>query len=213
MMGFQHGSKHRGVVPALCAAAMMLAMALPAGSADFAEQQQLVDKAKLTLEAFTADPALKDPLRDLGPQARALFIIPQFMRGAFIFGGAGGSGVLLVRHEKSGTWGQPVFYNIGSASFGLQIGADVSEIVLVVRTTKGLEKFYSSDFKLGGNAGMAAARWELARPGMGSQRTSFRTPDRRAPSREWRSKARSSTSPMPRMPPTTANRCARSTSS
>ncbi|HEY7532699.1 MAG TPA: lipid-binding SYLF domain-containing protein, partial [Nitrospiraceae bacterium] len=118
-------------------------------------QQQLVDKARLTLEAFAADPDLKEPLRELGPQARALFIVPQFVRGAFIFGGAGGSGVLLVRDERTGKWGQPVFYNIGSASFGLQVGADVSEIVLVVRTRKGVEEFYRSDFKLGGNVGMA----------------------------------------------------------
>lgn len=128
-----------------------------ARAGDSAEQQQLVDKAKLTLEAFAADPSLNDLLRDLGPQARALFIVPQFMRGAFAFGGAGGSGLLLVREERTGKWGQPVFYNIGSASFGLQIGADVSEIVLVVRTTKGLEEFYSSDFRLGASAGMAVA--------------------------------------------------------
>lgn len=139
-----------GLMPVLTAV-----IPAPARAGDFAAQQQMVDKAKLTLEAFAADPSLKEPLRELGPQARALFIVPQFMRGAFIFGGAGGSGVLLVRDDKTGKWGQPVFYNIGSASFGLQIGGDVSEIVLVVRTTKGLEEFYRSDFKLGGNAGMA----------------------------------------------------------
>jgi len=126
-----------------------------ARSAGFSEQQQLVDKAKMTLEEFAADPGLKGALQDLGPHSRAVFIIPQFMRGAFVFGGAGGSGVLLVRNEKSGKWGQPVFYNIGSASFGLQIGGDISEIVLVIRTPKGLEEFYSNDFKLGPNAGMA----------------------------------------------------------
>lgn len=124
-------------------------------SGDFAEQQILVDKSKLTLEAFAADPSLKGAIGDLSREARALFIIPQFMRGAFIFGGAGGSGVLLVRDEKTGKWSQPVFYNIGSASFGLQVGGDVSEIVLVVRTKKGLEEFYLNDFKLGANAGMA----------------------------------------------------------
>lgn len=127
----------------------------PAQSADPMEQQQIVDKAKMTLEAFAADPGMKAAIQDLGPQAKALFIVPQFMRGAFVFGGAGGSGVLLVRDDKTGKWGQPVFYNIGSASFGLQIGGDVSEIVLVIRTTKGLEEFYSADFKLGANAGMA----------------------------------------------------------
>ena len=124
-------------------------------SAEATMQQQLVDKAQLTLEAFASDPQLKDQLKGLSKEARALLIIPQFMRGAFIFGGAGGSGVLIARHEKTGKWGDPVFYNIGSASFGAQIGADVSEMVLVVRTKKGLEEFFTDDFKLGANAGMA----------------------------------------------------------
>jgi lipid-binding SYLF domain-containing protein len=124
-------------------------------AADPAEQQRLVDKATLTLEAFAADPGLKAALREWSPETRALFIVPQFIRGAFVFGGAGGSGLLLVRDEKTGNWGDPVFYTIGSASFGLQIGGDVSEIVLLVRTTKGLEEFYRSDFKLGADAGMA----------------------------------------------------------
>jgi lipid-binding SYLF domain-containing protein len=77
------------------------------------------------------------------------------LRGAFIFGGAGGSGVLLVRDEKSGQWSEPAFYTIGSASFGLQIGGDVSEIIMVVRNQKGLEEFYRTDFKLGGDVSMA----------------------------------------------------------
>jgi len=142
----------------------LLAVAIPIGmtvaptmssSADLAEQQRLVDKATLTLEAFAADPGLKAALREWAPETRALFIVPQFIRGAFVFGGAGGSGLLLVRDEMTGNWGDPVFYTIGSASFGLQVGGDVSEIVLLVRTTKGLEEFYRSDFKLGANAGMA----------------------------------------------------------
>ena len=134
---------------------LVLFGAPPASSAEGATQQQLVDKAQLTLEAFTSDPRLKDQLKQLNKEARALFIVPQFLRGAFIFGGAGGSGVLIARDENSGKWGDPVFYNIGSASFGAQIGADVSEIVLIVRTRKGLEEFYTNDFKLGANAGMA----------------------------------------------------------
>ena len=84
-----------------------------------------------------------------------MFIVPQFLRGAFVFGGAGGSGVLIVRDEKTNKWSEPAFYTIGSASFGLQIGGDVSEMVFVVRTQKGLEEFYRSDFKLGADVSMA----------------------------------------------------------
>lgn len=140
-----------GVIMAL----LTMLFANPTFAADAAAQQQLVDKAQLTLEAFASDSQLRDQFKQLRKEARALFIIPQFMRGAFIFGGAGGSGVLIARDEKTGKWGDPVFYNIGSASFGAQIGADVSEMVLVVRTRKGLEEFFTNDFKLGANAGMA----------------------------------------------------------
>jgi lipid-binding SYLF domain-containing protein len=144
----------------LLVGAVLLSATVPplvtlASAAEIAEQQRLVDKARLTLLAFAADPGLQAALREWSPETRALFIVPQFLRGAFVFGGAGGSGLLLVRNEKTGNWGDPVFYTIGSASFGLQVGGDVSEIVLLVRTTKGLEEFYHSDFKLGANAGMA----------------------------------------------------------
>ncbi len=144
------------LVGAVLLGAIAAPMATPASAADVAEQQRLVEKARLTLLAFAADPGLQAALREWSPETRALFIVPQFLRGAFVFGGAGGSGLLLVRDEKTGNWGDPVFYTIGSASFGLQVGGDVSEIVLLVRTTKGLEEFYRSDFKLGANAGMAA---------------------------------------------------------
>jgi len=149
-------NRRSGIHVALGIGLFLACSALPAASADFAQQQQLVEKARFTLENFTADPGLKDSLRELSKEARAMFIVPQLLRGAFVFGGAGGSGVLLVREEKTGNWSQPVFYTIGSASFGLQIGGDASELVLVVRNQKGLEEFYRSDFKLGANVGIAA---------------------------------------------------------
>jgi lipid-binding SYLF domain-containing protein len=134
---------------------MVVVSATPTPAADMKEQQQLVDKAKMTLEAFASDPSLGGPIREMKGEAKALFIMPQFVRGAFVFGGAGGSGVLIVRDEKSKKWSEPVFYTIGSASFGLQIGGDVSEMIFVVRTQKGLEEFYHNDFKLGADASMA----------------------------------------------------------
>ena len=126
-----------------------------ARSAEALEQQQLVDKARMTMETFGADSSVGPAVRDFKGSAKALYIVPQFLRGAFVFGGAGGSGVLLVRDEKTGQWSEPAFYTMGSASFGLQIGGDVSEMVLVVRNQKGLEEFYRTDFKLGADASIA----------------------------------------------------------
>lgn len=133
----------------------VVAVSAPALAADFAEQQQLVDKAKMTVEAFISDPSVGPVIREMKGETRALFIVPQFLRGAFVFGGAGGSGVLIVRDEKTKKWSEPAFYTIGSASFGLQIGGDVSEMIFVVRNQKGLEEFYRTDFKLGADVSMA----------------------------------------------------------
>ncbi len=144
-------------IPIMAAAlvgGMIVSDALPVLATDV-EQQQVVGKAKMTLESFLADPSMGPALRDLKQETKALFIVPQFMRGAFIFGGAGGHGVLIVRDQATKKWSEPAFYNIGSASFGLMAGADVSEIIFVVRTQKGLEGFYRNDFKLGLDASMA----------------------------------------------------------
>jgi len=124
-------------------------------TADFTDQQQLVDKARLTIEAFGANPDLRREVRNDIQEVKGVFIVPQLLRGAFEFGGRGGSGVLLVRDEKGG-WSQPAFYSIGSVSFGFQAGADASQMVFLVRTTRGLEQFYKHDFKLGLDAGVTA---------------------------------------------------------
>ena len=127
----------------------------PGISAAVTEQEQLVEKAKLTVQAFAADPSVKEDVRGWSKEAKGLFVVPQLLRGAFVFGGAGGSGVLLVRDEKTGGWSQPAFYNIGAVTFGLQAGGDTSELIFVVTTQRGLEQFYRSDFKLGADAGIS----------------------------------------------------------
>lgn len=143
------------LMAAILLGSMVAVNAIPALAADSMEQQQLVDKAKMTIEAFAADPGVGPATRELKSEIKALFIVPQFIRGAFVFGGAGGSGVLIVRDEKTKKWSEPSFYTIGSASFGLQIGGDVSEMIFVVRNQKGLEEFYRTDFKLGADVSMA----------------------------------------------------------
>ncbi len=145
----------RALVAAVLTGGLLAGGALSALASDSVEQQQLVDKAQVTLQNLFADPSVGPALRDAKEDTKALFIVPQFIRGSFIFGGAGGSGVLLVRDDQTKNWSEPAFYNIGSASFGLQAGADVSEMIFVVVTQRGLEQFYRNEFKLGLDAGMA----------------------------------------------------------
>jgi len=118
-------------------------------------EQELIDQARLTVEAFTTHPDMKETLRELGPQTRALFIVPDFARWGFVVGGGGGKGVLIVREPRTGFWSQPIFYNVSSLTVGAQVGAEVSEIIVVVRSQKGVEEFYGTGFKLGAGAGLA----------------------------------------------------------
>ena len=64
------------------------------------EQQILIKKARITIESYLSDPDFAWFTQHM-KDAKALFIIPQFLKGAFVFGGAGGSGVVLVKNEKT----------------------------------------------------------------------------------------------------------------
>lgn len=128
----------------------------PARSAELTEAQQLVEKSRMTWENFAASPGLSRELRDWLRIAKGVFIVPQIIRGAAVFGVAGGSGVLLVRDEQTREWSDPAFYTVQSISFGLQVGADASELIIVVWNDRGLEHFLHSQFKLGLDTSVAA---------------------------------------------------------
>src|SRR5206468_5875601 len=67
---------------------------------------------------------------------------------------SGGRGVLVARDGR--TWAGPAFYDLVTASFGFQAGVDVSEVVVVVMTEKGLNSLLSPSFKLGADASITA---------------------------------------------------------
>ena len=126
----------------------------PALADDATDAKQLVDKAKMTLEGFQTAKEM-DGFRDLMKTAKGIFIAPQVLKGAFIVGASGGSGVFLAKDGKSQKWFGPAFYTIGEASFGLQIGGSASEIVLLAMTDRGVTAFLSDSLKLGADGSVA----------------------------------------------------------
>jgi lipid-binding SYLF domain-containing protein len=133
----------------------MLAITPATADEGYNKQQQLVDKARLTFDRFAADPTIGwSP--NQAKNVKAILIVPQFLKGAFGFGGAGGGGVFLARDEKTGQWSHPAFFTVGAVSFGLQVGGDASEMVVVIKKETAAESFYSSSFKLGGDMNVAA---------------------------------------------------------
>ncbi len=140
--------------------AVVFALTLVGGSfttgaaADRAEAQVIVDKAKATLTDLLNDSNfswLPGYLKD----AKGVLIFPQVLKGGFFLGGSGGTGVLLVRDTRAGSWSEPAFYTVGSVTFGLQIGAEAAEVVMVAMSQKAIDTLLASSAKLGGDASIA----------------------------------------------------------
>jgi SH3 domain-containing YSC84-like protein 1 len=114
----------------------------------------LVSDADATLTNFLRDPEMTW-FRDNLPSARGVLIVPTFVRAGFIFGGAGGNGTLLA-HDNSRDWSYPAFYTVASGSVGFQAGAEVAEVILMIRSQRGVNAMLSNSFKLGADASVAA---------------------------------------------------------
>lgn len=142
------------MIRSLIAAAACLLVPLSAAHAQM-EQQAVVDRATLTVQALMVDARSSNPQGAL-KNARAVMVCPQVFRAAFIFGGSGGDCVLVAR-DGAGSWSYPAFYGIGSGSAGLQAGIQDSEVLMIILTQKGLGAVMDSQFKFGADAGIAVA--------------------------------------------------------
>jgi lipid-binding SYLF domain-containing protein len=142
--------------PALVLLCALFCFSRPAAAADsLSESQSLVLKSQAVFKSFMNDPGMTWFHENVG-HAHGILIVPQMLRGGFIVGGSGGSGVLLVRNRKNGSWSYPAFYTVGSLSVGLQIGADASELVLMIMTEAGVNAMLSTELKVGADISVAA---------------------------------------------------------
>jgi lipid-binding SYLF domain-containing protein len=87
-------------------------------------------------------------------RAHAIAIIPNTIKAGFIVGGSYGEGVLLARQGDG--WSDPVFIKLMGGSFGLQAGAQATDVILVFKTARSLEGLMVGGFTLGAAAGVAA---------------------------------------------------------
>ncbi len=124
---------------------------LPAAAADKAE---LLRDANQTVNNLKSDPAFGAAARMLR-DARAIYIVPKLIKGSFIFGAEGGSGVLL-RRTGSG-WGAPKFYDMASASFGFQAGLQQAQLIFIINSDRALRGIEGGNFKIGAQAGITVA--------------------------------------------------------
>jgi SH3 domain-containing YSC84-like protein 1 len=136
----------------LGASILALAVSAPVVARAASDQQTLIDRASITISDLKRDKEF-GTAKTLLQKARAILIVPRLYKGGFFVGGEGGDGLLLT-HAQNG-WSAPAFYGIGSASFGLQIGLEQSEMILFVMSQKALDALMADQFKIGAEAGLA----------------------------------------------------------
>ena len=96
--------------------------------------------------------------QELLEKAECVIVIPSMTKVAVGLGGSYGRGAMVCRTGKGfhGPWGAPAMYSLEGGSFGLQLGAESTDVVLLVMNDRGVDALLSSKVKLGGNASAAA---------------------------------------------------------
>ena len=96
----------------------------------------------------------KDIPQDLWERAACVIVVPGLKKAAFIVGGEYGKGLMSCRHSAG--WSAPIFMQVGKGSWGLQIGAQSIDLVLLVMNANGMEKMLRNKVSLGAEASIAA---------------------------------------------------------
>ena len=112
-----------------------------------------VEAAGTVLDEIQAAPDQRIPEEILG-SAECVAVVPSLLNGGFVFGARYGKGVASCRTPKG--WSAPAFFTIGGGSFGLQIGAQATDVIMLIMNKHGMDDLLSSKFKLGGDASAAA---------------------------------------------------------
>jgi SH3 domain-containing YSC84-like protein 1 len=96
--------------------------------------------------------------QDLLDKARCVIVFPSVLKAAFIVGGSYGRGVMVCRTHKnySGSWGAPAMMALEGGSFGLQIGGQATDFVILVMNNRGADGVLHSKVKLGADASISA---------------------------------------------------------
>jgi|SRR6185437_5653225 SH3 domain-containing YSC84-like protein 1 len=115
--------------------------------------QKRLDNAATVLQEITAAPDKGIP-EDVLNGAKCIAIVPHMVKAGFGIGGQHGKGVATCKNTQG--WSAPSFFTISGGSFGLQIGAEGVDLVMLVMNEKGMQALLSDKFQIGGDASAAA---------------------------------------------------------
>lgn len=136
------------------ALSLMGLMVLPAFGQD--KEADRVEAAGTVISEIMNLP--DDIPQDVIDKADCVVVLPSVLKAAFIFGGSYGRGVMTCRsgHSFHGAWSAPTMMALEGASFGLQLGGQATDFVLLLMTPKSAANILSSKVKIGGDASAAA---------------------------------------------------------
>ena len=133
--------------------ATLLASSMAIAAEEPSEQVKRMDASAAVLDEImgTPDKGIPEELLD---SAKCLAVIPSMVKIGFVFGGRHGRGLATCR-TKSG-WSAPAPFTVTGGSWGLQIGGEAIDVVMLVMNDNGMERMFSSKFKIGADASAAA---------------------------------------------------------
>ena len=132
----------------------LLAMIIAATAEGSTREEQRVNDASEVLNQLLRIPEKSIP-PSLLSRAYAVAVIPNVVKAAFGIGARRGKGIIVVRQDDD-SWSNPAFVNLTGGSFGWQIGAQSTDVILVFKTRKGVEGIENGKLTLGAEASIAA---------------------------------------------------------
>jgi len=119
------------------------------------ERRDAIDRlnnAAIVLDKIMAAPDQRIP-DEIMKRAKCIAVIPHLIKGGFVFGAEHGKGVATCRTAEG--WSAPAFIRIAGGSWGTQLGAEAVDLVMVIKSEKGMQKLLSSKFEIGRDASVA----------------------------------------------------------
>lgn len=137
----------------LLVGALALTAANLSASSGHKDSIDRLSEASDTLTAMINTPDKGIPEEVLN-SAKCIVVIPNLVKGGFVFGAEHGRGVATCRTPQG--WSAPAFVSLGGGSWGLQIGVEGVDVVMLVMNDNGLQHMLSSKFKVGADASASA---------------------------------------------------------
>ncbi len=150
----------RGIAKLMMLAAalgMLLAGATAAFALDKSEAQTKVEESVIVVKKMVSSPDAK-AARWLLKRSKGVIIVPDMVKAGLVLGGKFGRGILLAR-TKNGSWSPPVFLTLGGVSAGFQLGAQTTELFMVLMNRKGIDGVLKGKAKFGVDAAVTGGPW------------------------------------------------------